>query len=261
MANNRQPVPEGANISFTALDGPNQGKRYEVESAPAILGSGATADIILPGLGVAETHARLAFADKGVIIEDLATGRETRVNARTVKRARIQNGDIIELGEIRLLFHLRLPAERVSRRAAERKEDVARRNAIWTVGFSPEFHDWFKNELAPKLKIESKTFRTGEEVLTALSKALEDGKSPSLLILDLRIPIMNGINVAIAVRAYERGFNLSEKIPIVFLFNPPEQASFEKVIRFCQPLRVVLPGEGEEEKKIAVRKVIKGSRS
>lgn len=258
MPDEKKPLPPGASISFTALDGPSQSVRYTLESLPSSIGSGPEADVTLPGMGVAPMHAQIALLDNEVFLEDLGSGKITRANTRNIKRARLQNGDIIEIGDIRLLFHLTLPAAPAKAGSGAARAKTTPK--VWAVGFSAEFREWFVKELGGKLKFEAEAFGNGEDVLTAMSKALGDGSPPSLLLLDLRIPIMNGINVAIAVRAYEQGFRQEEKIPLIFMFDPPEQTSFEKVIKFCQPLRVVPPGEGEEGLKIAARKVIKGAK-
>ena len=260
MPQERQPLPPGTSISFTALDGPSRGSRFGVESLPMTIGSGAAAGLKLQGQGVAEGHALLSMQDNEVVLEDLGTGMVTRANARTITRARVQNGDIIEIGDMRLLFHIILRAGKAPEKAAPRKGKAKARPRVWIVGFGADFRRWFVEDLAAKLAVEAAAFATGEDVLRAISGALAEGSTPSLVILDLRISIMNGINVAIAIRAYELGFGMEEKIPLIFMFQPPEQASFDKVVKFCQPLRVVAPGEGEEELKAAARKVIKGAK-
>jgi len=224
------------------------------------IGSGAEAGLKLPGLGVAENHALLSMQDNEIFLEDQGSGMVTRANARTIQRARVLNGDIIEIGDVRLLFHITLRAGKAPEKAAARKGKAKAQPRVWMVGFGPEFRRWFIEDMAQKLQVEAAAFATGEDILLAMSQALAQGSTPSLVILDLRIPIMNGINVAIAIRAYELGFGMEEKIPLIFMFSPPEQASFDKVLNFCQPLRVVAPGEGEEELKIAARKVIKGAK-
>jgi CheY-like chemotaxis protein len=261
MPQEGQGLPAGTSISFTALDGPSRGVRFAVEQLPMTIGAGAMAGLKLPGMGIAPSHARLFLQDNEVFLEDLESGKVTRANARTIKRARVQNGDIIELGDVRLLFHVSQRAGKAPEKAAPRKGKAKAAPRVWIVGFGAPFRQWFVEDLAQKLQVEAAAFATGEEILRAMSEALASGSMPSLVVLDLRIPIMNGINVAIAIRAYELGFGMEEKVPLIFMFNPPEQASFEKVLKFCQPIRVVAAGESEEELKVAARKVIKGAKS
>lgn len=127
---------------------------------------------------------------------------------------------------------------------------------VWAAGFSPTFRNWFGAGLGKELGIETEAFKTGEDVLVSLTRALEKNQPPALLILPLRLPIVNGINVAIAARAFELGYNQRGHIPIVFLFNPPDSGSFRKVVKFCQPLQVVTPGEGEDALKAAARDLV-----
>ncbi len=57
--------------------------------------------------------------------------------------------------------------------------------------------------------------------------------------------------MAIAARAYELGYRVEHPLPIVFLFKPPDSSSFEKVVSFCRPVKVISPGENEEAAKKA----------
>jgi len=241
MPADKKKLPEDMSISLTALEGGGKDVRYQVVSVPAHLGSGKNMDVVLPFLGVEETHARLTLFGGGVYLENLSRGGVTRVNEREINQARIVSGDIIELGEVRLLVQVS------SGKSLKSGPDArARRISVWAAGFSSEFREWFMEDVASTLEVDARAFRTGEEVLINLSRALSEGAAPSLLILDLRLPIINGINVAIATRAFELGYRREGHIPILFLFDPPGSASFDKVVKFCQPLKVVPPSGSEE---------------
>lgn len=227
------------------LDGPREGERISITALPASLGSAPDKDVVLRGMGVAEAHARLVLRQGALFLEDLDAGGMTRVNGSLVRSAKLQNGDIIEVGENRLLLQLDLSAEG----AAEQNwagEAVAV-PSVWLVGFPEEVRTWFEELLVHDLGFSGRVFCTGEEVLIALSQALGRNQPPSLIILDLRLPIINGINAALVIRAYELGFRLSEHIPLVFLFDPPESSNFDKIVKFCQPIKVFPCGTHDPE--------------
>jgi len=131
---------------------------------------------------------------------------------------------------------------------------------VWAVGFPDTLVKWLEENLGDEQGGGVEAFNNGEQVLVSLSQALLGNQPPDLLILNLRLSIINGINVAIAARAFELGYNRRDRIPIIFLFDPPESSSFDKVIKFCQPLRVVSPSEGEDSIRLAVRELALGSR-
>jgi CheY-like chemotaxis protein len=273
MTEERRSLPPEATITFTVIEGEGRGERHTVSALPADIGAGDEMDLVLEGGGVAASHARLSLSGSELYLEDLGSGGVTRINTADIKRSKLQNGDIIEIGETKLLLQLSLPRtiklgpapapgkDKPKPAPDPGKEGPGPDGPVWAVGFSPQFREWLEDDLGPKLKKKCETFRNGGDVLTALSRALVDDAPPSLLILDLRIPLMNGINIAIAARAFELGFNREEKVPIVFMFPPPKQTSFKKVVKFCQPLQVVAPGKGDDDLKMAARKAIKDAKA
>ncbi len=55
-----------------------------------------------------------------------------------------------------------------------------------------------------------------------------------LVILDIVLPVLSGINAAIAMRAIERGFN-ADKVPIIFFSVKKADEQLKKVMEFCAP--------------------------
>jgi CheY-like chemotaxis protein len=221
-----------------------------VKVLPAVLGAGAGAAVVLSGAGVADAHARLTLSGAGLFLEDLGTGEITRVNDLSARRVHLQNGDIVELGEVKLLAQLVIPAGLALVEA--RTDGFSRRRkgiSLWVAGFSPQVRKWFLEEMSRNPRLEPRVFNNGEEVLAAVSEALGQDRIPATIILDLHLPIINGINVAVATRGFELGFNRLDHIPLVFLFNPPESSNFDKVVNFCQPVRVLAPGENDDTLK------------
>ena len=251
-------LPKGVSISLMVLDGPRQGERIVIESLPAYLGGAGDLEVVVPGPGVAPVHARLDWSGAGIFLEDMKTGGVTKVNGSQVQSLKLQNGDIVEIGESKLLLQLAIPMEKLlfggSEHEVSRTESPSGQ-AVWIAGFSEEMRGWLNQKLRSEVGRELQVFRTGEEVLIALSQALIQNRPPSLLILDLRLAIINGVNVAIAARAFELGFRSQAHIQIIFLFHPPESVNFDKVIKFCQPLQVVTPGEDEEGTKRIIQKI------
>lgn len=241
-------------FSLTALEGPGKGTRYPVERLPAYVGSGDSADVILTDAAAASMHARLVMSGKTIFVEDLGTDSQLAVNESRSKRSKLANGDIVEIGDVKLLVQLTAPRE--DKKSAPKTPDktgIIRQNSVWAAGFNEDFRRWFEGELAESLGAETRAFRSGEDLLVELSDALYNCTPPSLLILDLKLPIINGINVAIAARAFELGHGVQDHMPLVFLFEPPGSGSFDKVVRFCQPVEVRNPGFTDDDTRAIAR--------
>ena len=246
MAGN-QSLPPGASFSLTVMQGLPGGSRFAVTRFPALIGSRPDAEVPLPLPEVAPSQARLLWVGDSLYLTDLARAGTTRVNDQVTDRVRLHNGDIIKIGPVKLLVQLSLAGP------VERLAEEPRTKTAWAIGFSEDFRQWWREELSAELALRLEAYRTGEEALVALSSALGVRQPPALIILDLRLPIINGINLAIAARAFELGFRSPRLIPMVFLFDPPDAtSSFDKVVKFCQPLRVFSPqGSDHEVREIA----------
>lgn len=243
-------------LSLISLDGLQQGERLPISALPASLGRAGDNDVVVVAEGVAPAHARLTLSGNGLYLEDL-TGGTVRINGSSNLGVRLQSGDILELGQTRLLVQLTLPkTDDITPGQRAGAQPAAAPSGVWVAGFSESLREWAKDELAAKIMSPAETFRTGEEVLIQLSRSLSQAQAPALIILDLRLPIVNGINVGIAVRAFELGFRRVDRIPLVFIFEPPDSSSFDKIVKFCQPLKVYpLRGTDEVVKKLILQAV------
>ncbi|MBW3601222.1 MAG: DUF3662 and FHA domain-containing protein [Actinobacteria bacterium] len=83
--------------------GSEHGRRFEV-TGPALLGRLPECDITLADASVSRRHARIDHRDGSWVIEDLGSTNGMRVNDAAVGRARLRDGDRIELGSVGLAF-------------------------------------------------------------------------------------------------------------------------------------------------------------
>jgi CheY-like chemotaxis protein len=87
----------------------------------------------------------------------------------------------------------------------------------------------------------------GEELLVEHHRLLAAGKSAQLVILDVNMPILNGINTAIAIRAAERAYG-STPVPILFFTSQLCDETFKRVLQFTAPAKYLNKGaEGPPE--------------
>jgi hypothetical protein len=70
-----------------------------------IVGRLAECDIRLPDANVSRRHAAFIRLEDGWAIADLGSTNGVRLNGETVERARLRDGDVIEIGLTRLTYH------------------------------------------------------------------------------------------------------------------------------------------------------------
>jgi hypothetical protein len=87
------------------------GKQFILYRNPTFLGSGPDCQIYLfkdPQVG--RRHAAIHIVPGGFELEDLPLGTSTLINGKAVQRARLKNGDRIQIGATALIFQERTPA-------------------------------------------------------------------------------------------------------------------------------------------------------
>ena len=88
---------------------------------------------------------------------------------------------------------------------------------------------------------------TGEELLVQHGRYLASGTPVNLVILDVNMPILNGINTAIGIRAAERAWGTTP-VPILFFTSTLCDETFKRVLQFTAPAKYLNKGaEGTPE--------------
>ena len=95
--------------------------------------------------------------------------------------------------------------------------------------------------------------QNGEEFITAVVERLKKNLPISLVILDVNMPILNGINAAVILRAIERGFGKKRPAPILFFTSYRCDDTFKKVLKYCAPARYINKGTGSSSEEFAQR--------
>lgn len=83
-----------------------------------------------------------------------------------------------------------------------------------------------------------KAYENGEDFLTKVTALVGKKEPPKLVIIEVGMPIMNGINAALCMRAIEKGIS-REKIPILFFTIKPLEEQFVRAIKFLAPAKYV----------------------
>lgn len=103
-------------LQFKAVAGSRDVTTWEVDSFPVNIGRTAACEVRLEAAGVWDRHAEVVFdVEEGFILNG-HEGALTRVNGETIQQHRLRNGDVIEIGSVKLQCWL---------------AEVKRRNQAW----------------------------------------------------------------------------------------------------------------------------------
>ncbi len=83
----------------------SSGKNYRI-SLPCVIGRGKEADLVFPELTISHRHALISELDNQIWIEDLKSSNGVFVNDKKIKKALLDPGDSVQLGQIKLLVSL-----------------------------------------------------------------------------------------------------------------------------------------------------------
>ncbi len=99
---------EDMRIEGTALvvrsGGGRSGETFPLEADRVEIGRSPESDVFLDDVTVSRTHALLVKDETGYSVEDGGSLNGTYVNRRRVERARLEDGDEVQIGKYRLTY-------------------------------------------------------------------------------------------------------------------------------------------------------------
>lgn len=99
---------------FTIFDGPNKGKSLTLGDKSLWFGRDSACDVVLSDDRTSRVHARLVRDGEDVMIVDENSSNGTFVNGKLVDQCRLNPGDIIAIGENKMIYGREAPsAERL----------------------------------------------------------------------------------------------------------------------------------------------------
>lgn len=90
---------------FIILAGPGKGSRYLIDTDEVSIGREPSSDIFLDDITVSRKHAKLK-KKSAYIVEDLNSLNGTYLNAESVTKSSLKNGDELQVGKFRLTFFI-----------------------------------------------------------------------------------------------------------------------------------------------------------
>src|SRR4051794_303358 len=93
-------------VQFKILSGAKAGTTWVARRFPVRIGRIATADLQLQGHGVWDEHLRLDFQPTAGFILNAMPDALAAVNGQPVQATALRNGDLIEIGSLKMQFWL-----------------------------------------------------------------------------------------------------------------------------------------------------------
>ena len=113
--------------------------------------------------------------------------------------------------------------------------NLARVNTILVADDSAMIRALLKDVITEnKLSNKVETCDHGADFITVFTRMLRENDPAALIVLDVAMPVLNGVNAAIAARAIEKSF-AQKPAPIMFFTAQRCDENFKKVLAFCKP--------------------------
>ncbi len=97
------------------------------------------------------------------------------------------------------------------------------------------------------------TAENGIEFVSHATGRLKEGKPISLAILDVEMPLMNGVQGAMSLREIEKQFGAKRKTPVLFFTSRKCDEKFKQVLQRLQPSSYVNKGASTNPADLAKR--------
>lgn len=118
---------------------------------------------------------------------------------------------------------------------------------------SPMMREMLKDVIIQnRLAHEVVTSTQGADFLTQFTEMAIEKKELSMVVLDVTMPIFNGVNAAIALRAVEKAFKI-KPTPIMFFTAHKCEDSFKKLLAYCRPALYLNKGSSSSPDELAGR--------
>lgn len=93
----------------------------------------------------------------------------------------------------------------------------------------------------------------GEEFLESYTRKLIEKSPPNLIILDIRMPGINGVNAALAARCIEKAFGKTNPTPLLFFSSVVCDDTLKSAMTRLSPARYINKGASSTPDDLAAR--------
>jgi len=242
-------LPETLRIFLSFTAGPLKGQKIRLDKTVVTVGRKAPADIIIPDPTVSSAHAIFEIENEVVTVKDSKSTNGTLVSGKKITESKINNMDEVGFGDSRALltvvkdtYGLYSEDEGDFGAQAEQKVIEPPKGPVFDccliAGYGPAQMAALRDIVDSRnLAGITSTALNGSEFLELSGKFFQEKKPIDIIITEVRMQGLNGVQAAIAFRSFERGFGLKNVAPIVFFTEMPKDQNIEKAVEFLKPCK------------------------
>ena len=97
-------LPPGSAL-LLVMRGPNAGSRFRLDGDLTTAGRHPDSDIFLDDVTVSRRHAEVTKSAQGFLVRDVGSLNGTYVNRERIEETLLSDGDEVQIGKYRLVFH------------------------------------------------------------------------------------------------------------------------------------------------------------
>ncbi len=243
-------LPPTLRITLSFSKGPLKGERIRLTKTVMTVGRKSPADIIVPDPTVSGSHARFEIVNGIVTLFDSQSTNGTFISGEKINEATVNNMDEVGFGDTRaLLTVVHDPYGLYSDDFGPGDSGVEKQPDSTVVkappfdhcligGYNPHQREVLES-LIPEKKLskECNLVATGGEFVEAAAVAFRDAKPIDIVITEIRMPLLNGVQATIAFRNMEKAFGVAEPAPIVLFSELARDANVAKAVEYLKPAK------------------------
>jgi CheY-like chemotaxis protein len=93
----------------------------------------------------------------------------------------------------------------------------------------------------------------GDAFIQKFTESMINKNPPNLIILDINLPNIDGMNICVAIRSIEKAFGMKKGRPILFFTSKEIDSHLKKIMDSYPPARYINKGIEADPEKIAIR--------
>lgn len=240
-------LPQTLCITLSFTKGAIAGQKFRITKSVVTVGRKPPAEIIIPDPTVSSSHARFEIINGIVDMFDCNSTNGTYLSGQKITKATVNNMDEVGFGDVRALLTVvndpyglysddsELPSSLLQTNAA--MADAPFEHCLLGA-YSPALKSILENIVKDKkLAKDWMTVNHGGEFIEAASIGFRDKKPFDLIITEVRMPLMGGIQTSIAFRHMEKAFGVKSPAPIIFFSEAERDTNLDKAVEYLKPAR------------------------
>ena len=241
-------LPPTLRISMSFINGPLEGERIRLTKTVMTVGRKTPAEIVVPDPTVSGSHARFEIAEGVVTLIDCQSTNGTFVSGNKVSESTVNNMDEVGFGDTRALLTIVNDPYGLYGDDLGAEEGVAERTSVSVS--APPFENCLLAGYVPARKsiieplVESKSLAKefvsvnhGGEFVQAAAMGFRDGKPLDLIITEIRMPLLNGIQSSVAFRNMEKVYGVQNPAPVVIFSEVAPDVNVRKAVEYLKPAK------------------------